>query len=223
MMLEKLLTDFISRTNALVLSQFPTSDLDAKGAYLPLIQSYHSAVLEWDKARAKIDLKYWNDWNSPLPNEYNSDHMTLLLYLLSRAEAQVGRIESADRISYLNKIRNGVDIWHTVSLPTRTVFVHSIGTVLGRAKYGTSLICYQNVTVGGSKGHYPEFHGSCLLYSNVSVLGNSNIGANVIIGAGTLLVDKDIPDSSTVFGRGNELVIRPNSKDLNREFFKTHI
>jgi serine O-acetyltransferase len=221
-MSEKLLSDFIHSTNALVLSQFPTSDLDAGGAYLPSLQSYHSAVLEWDKARADIVLKYWNDWNSHLPNEYNSDHMTLFLYLLSRAEAQVGRFESADRISYLNKIRNGVDVWHTVSLPTRTVFVHSIGTVLGRAKYGTSLICYQNVTVGGSKGHYPEFQGSCLLYSNVSVLGNSNIGTNVIIGAGTLLVDKDIPDSSTVFGRGNELVIRPNSKDLNREFFKTH-
>lgn len=223
MMLEKLLPDFISRTNALVLSQFPTSDLVAKQEYIPAMQSYDSAVLEWDKARAEIDLKYWNDWNGPLPNEYNSDHMTLFLYLLSKAEARAGRIESADRISYLNKIRNGVDIWHTVSLPSKTVFVHSIGTVLGRAKYGTSLICYQNVTVGGSKGSYPEFHGSCLLYSNVSVLGKSNIGTNVIIGAGTLLVDKDIPDSSTVFGRGNDLVIRPNPQDLNGEFFKTHI
>jgi serine O-acetyltransferase len=149
--------------------------------------------------------------------------MTLFLYLLSRAEAQVGRIESADRISYLNKIRNGVDIWHTVSLPSKTVFVHPTGTVLGRAKYGTSLICYQNVTVGGSKGNYPKFHGSCLLYSNVSVLGNCNIGTNVVIGAGTLLVDKDIPDSSTVFGRGRDLVIRPNPKDLDREFFKAQI
>ena len=222
-MLETLLPEFISRTNALVLSQFPTSDLAAKGAYLPSIQSYESAVLEWDKARAEIDLKYWNDWNKPLPNEYNSDHMTLFLYLLARAEAAVGRIESADRISYLNKIRNGVDIWHTVSLPPRTVFVHSIGTVLGRAKYGTSLICYQNVTVGGSKGNYPEFHGSCLLYSNASVLGKSKIGTNVIIGAGTLLVDTDIPDSSTVFGRGKDVAIRPNSKDLSREFFTTHI
>jgi serine O-acetyltransferase len=222
-MLDKLLPEFISRTNALVLSQFPTSDLAAKGAHLPSVQSYERAVLEWDKARAEIDIKYWNNWNSPLPNEYNSDHMTLFLYLLARAEAAVGRMESADRISYLNKIRNSVDIWHTVSLPARTVFVHSIGTVLGRAKYGTSLICYQNVTVGGSKGSYPEFHGSCLLYSNVSVLGKSKIGTNVIIGAGTLLVDRDIPDSSTVFGRGNDLVIKPNSKDLNQEFFTTQI
>lgn len=222
-MLEKLLSEFMSRTNALVLSQFPPSDLVAKGAYLPSMQSYESAVLEWDRARAEIDLKYWNDWNKPLPNEYNSDHMTLFLYLLSRAEAQGGKHESADRISYLNKIRNGIDLWHSVSLPLRTVFVHSVGTVLGRAKYGTSLICYQNVTVGGSKGSYPEFHGSCLLYSNVSVLGKSSIGTNVIIGAGTLLVDREIPDSSTVFGRGNDLVIKPNPKDLNRKFFKTHI
>ena len=99
-MLEKSLYEFISRTNALVLSQFPPSDLLAKEAYLPSIQSYESAVLEWDKARAEIYLKYWNDWNKPLPNEYNSDHITLFLYLLSRAEAQGGKLESADRISY---------------------------------------------------------------------------------------------------------------------------
>ena len=80
-MLEKLLPEFISRTNALVLSQFPTSDLASNGAYLPSMQSYESAVLEWDKARAEIDIKYWNNWDRPLPNEYNSDHMTLFLYL----------------------------------------------------------------------------------------------------------------------------------------------
>ena len=75
----------------------------------------------------------------------------------------------------------------------------------------------------GLKGKLSRIPWSYLLYSNASVLGKSKIGTNVIIWVGTLLVDTDIPDSSTVFGRGKDVVIRPNSKDLSREFFTTHI
>jgi hypothetical protein len=52
------------------------------------MQSYESAVLEWDKARAEIDIKYWNNWNGPLPNEYNSDHMTLFYTSLPEQRLQ---------------------------------------------------------------------------------------------------------------------------------------
>ena len=221
-MLQKSLLGFMGRINELVISQFPTSGLDSNKSFVPLPESYERAILEWENARSEINLKYWHDWNGPFPNEYNSDHMTLFLYLLARAEAKAGRIEQADRISYLNKIRNGIDLWHSVSLPIKTVFVHSLGTVLGRAKYGTSLVCYQNVTVGGSKGSYPEFRGSSILYSGVSILGKSTIGTNVTIGAGTLVIDRDIPNNSTVFGRGSELLIKSKFEDRSKEFFKTN-
>ena len=222
-MLEKLISGFMNRMNELVLSQFPISDLDSDKPFFPLPESYKRAIFEWENSRSETNLKYWRDWNGVFPNEYNSDHMTLFLYLLSRAEANVGRIESADRISYLNKIRNGIDLWHSVSLPIKTVFVHSVGTVLGRAKYGTSLVCYQNVTVGGSKGSYPEFRGSCILYSGVSILGKSIVGTNVTFGAGSLVIDRVIPSDSIVFGRGSELSIRSNTEDRSKEFFKPTI
>ena len=213
------LIDFTNHINSLILSEFPSSNIDSNMEYLPLQNSFEKAIFSWAKIKSEIKVKYWKDYYKDYPNKFNSDHMALFLYRLAREEAQAGRIESADRIAYLNKIRNGLDVWHTVALPVKTLFVHPIGTVLGRAKYGSSLICYQNVTVGDSKGNYPEFLGSCLLYSNVSVLGKSKIGSNVVIGAGTLVIDKAIPNNSIVYGQGKNLTIKPNPTNLFDDYF----
>jgi serine O-acetyltransferase len=40
------------------------------------------------------------------------------------------------------------------------------------------------------------------------ILGNSKIGNNVILGAGTCIKDDDIPDDSIVFGSSPNLIIK---------------
>ena len=44
-------------------------------------------------------------------------------------------------------------------------------------------------------------------------MGNSHIGDNCIIGAGTLVKDEDVPENSIVFGKSPNLII----KKLNRK------
>ena len=135
-------------------------------------------------------------------NPLNSDHMAMLLYLVSRELNIFMKNEKvADAVSYLNKILHSIDVWHTTKLPEQFFFVHPVGTVLGRAKYGTFLVVYQGVTVGSSKDIYPTFLGSTIMYSNSSVLGNCIIGDNTIIAANTMVINENIKSNTKVINR----------------------
>jgi serine O-acetyltransferase len=212
--------DFIDSLNRTILMAFPKSRAVRKTEYLPKLESYENAIASWEMTRGYLTDGYWRQWIKTFPNFFNADHMTLFLYLLSFEEARIGRIDSADRIAYLNRIRHGINVWHTVLLPTRLLFVHSTGTVLGRAKYSERFVCYQNVSIGASRGKYPVFLGSCVVYSGSSVLGNCEIGNNVVIGAGTLLIDQVIPANSKVFRKGGKICITPLNEDIAAEFFQ---
>jgi len=211
---------FISFLNQIINLNFPISNNDHNSEYFPSNHTYVKALELWKKTKSGIgDIKYWGDWHLDVPNRFNSDHMIAYLYFLAREEAVLGRIESADRICSLNRIRGGIDLWHSVMLPSRFLFVHPIGTVLGRATYAEEFICYQNVTVGSSKGKYPIFKGSCLIYSGASILGDCLIGENVIVSAGSMLVDVEIPSNSKVFGSPENLKIKPFEKNFSERFF----
>lgn len=49
-----------------------------------------------------------------------------------------------DKICYLNKIMNGVDIYYAVELLAVYTAEHSVGNVMGKAKYGSGFSFYQN-------------------------------------------------------------------------------
>lgn len=48
------------------------------------------------------------------------------------------------------------------------------------------------------------------MYANSSFIGKCNIGDNVILSAGTLVKDTDIPSNSIVFGQSPNLIIKEN-------------
>lgn len=52
------------------------------------------------------------------------------------------------------------------------------------------------------------------------VLGECNIGDNVQVSSGTIIIDKDIPSNSVVFGRSPDLVIKENKVDNKSLFFE---
>ncbi len=87
---------------------------------------------------------------------------------------------------------------------------------------GDNVSLYQGVTLGGvsfNKGkRHPTIGNHVVIGCNACVLGNINIGSNVRIGAGSVVL-KDVPDDCTVVGVPGRIVrragVRTNDQDLN--------
>lgn len=150
-------------------------------------------------------------------NPYHSvQYMIFLYYLSHRIYLQERETLLCDKIYYLNKIMNGVDLFYAINLPSAFGAEHPVGSVMGRAKYGEYFMFYQNCTVGGietDKGViYPCIGNNVHMYANSSIIGDCKIGDNVCIGAGALVKNEDIADNSLVFGLSPNLIIKPNNK-----------
>lgn len=53
----------------------------------------------------------------------------------------------AEKIYYLNKALNGIDIFYDINMPNIWRTEHPIGAVMGRAKYGDRFFFYQGCVV----------------------------------------------------------------------------
>nr|WP_229026808.1 MULTISPECIES: hypothetical protein [Eggerthella] len=56
------------------------------------------------------------------------------------------------------------------------------------------------------------------MLSDSKVIGDCEIGSNVIIGANAYVKDVDIPSNSLVFGQSPNLVIKENRADAVRSY-----
>jgi serine O-acetyltransferase len=115
----------------------------------------------------------------------------------------------ADKLYYLNKILNSCDLYHQVNLPDIFFLDHPVGSVMGRALYGDYFSFCQNCTVGNNRGIYPVIENHVSMCANSMIIGNCHIGDNVILGAGTMIKDENIPANSLVFGQSPNLIIKP--------------
>lgn len=148
-------------------------------------------------------------------NPYHSVQYMIFLYYLSNTVSQKDAVYASlcDKIYYLNKVMNGVDIYYAVELPDSFTAEHPVGSVMGRAKYGNGFMFYQNCSVGGfhladNKIVYPVFGENVKMFAGSMVLGNCNIGNNVNIGAGALIKNQDIPSGVNVFGQSPNLIMK---------------
>ena len=139
----------------------------------------------------------------------HSEQYGMYLYVLGneawKSGPDGGRL--ATKTYLLNKALHGFDVFYEITLPPVFWLAHPLGTVLGRAEYGNYFAVMQGCTVGNKAGVYPKFGERVLLSSHSSVVGNCRIGNDVCIGAGALLIDIDVPDGSTVVGRGSDVRI----------------
>ena len=123
-----------------------------------------------------------------------------------------------DRIYYLNRMLNGVDLFYEVDMPTYFMLDHPLGSVMGRAVYADGFSFSQQCTVGSNKGIYPVLGKNVTLFSGAKVLGNSTLGSNVIVSANTYILDLEVPDYSLVFGRPRDYVIRKIDEEQFTDF-----
>jgi serine O-acetyltransferase len=151
---------------------------------------------------SRIHRKYYAVDGCVYFNHLNSDHMASFLWFLSNEIwDSSGDDTLPTRLSYLNKIMHGVDLFYSVPMPGIFLLVHPVGTVIGRGTFGDYLVVYQQCTIGSSRNAYPTLGTEVLLYAGATVLGATQLGDNVVVGAGSLLVNAEVPTGTLVVGR----------------------
>lgn len=148
-------------------------------------------------------------------NPYHSVQYMIFLYFLSNTIYRENSQNEflCDKIYYLNKVMNSVDIFYAIDLPEYFAAEHPVGSVMGRAQYGNGFMFYQNCSVGGihlpeSKIVYPVLGENVKMFAGSMILGNCKVGNNVNIGAGALVKNQDIPSDVNVFGTSPNIIIK---------------
>jgi serine O-acetyltransferase len=154
--------------------------------------------------------KYYRRDGQPRFDPFHSGLYSIFLYFLSNAISNMGpeRHSLADRVYYLNKALNGVDLYHEIELPEIFFLEHPLGSVLGRARYSNYFSFSQNCTVGNNRGVYPRLGENVSMMSGAKVLGDCDIGSHVILSANCYVKDTSIPSCSIVFGSSPDLVVK---------------
>lgn len=158
--------------------------------------------------------KYYVREESIYFNPFHSGQYAIFLYYLSNTVCNEfpGSGTLADRIYYLNKVLNGLDLLYEINMPEAFFLDHPVGSVLGRATYGERFSFSQGCTVGNNKGVYPVIGRNVRMMSGSKIVGSCKIGDHVIISANTYVKDTDIPSCSIVFGSSPNLVIKQKSE-----------
>ena len=147
-------------------------------------------------------------------NPYHSvQYMTFLYYLSNTLYKKGCSSILCDKLYYLNKILNSVDLFYAIELPDYYHADHPVGSVMGRAQYGYGFQFLQGCTVGGSYGkdgtlYYPVIEENVRMFANSSIIGRCHIGNNTQIGAGALVKNQDVSANSIVFGQSPNLIIK---------------
>ena len=107
-------------------------------------------------------------------------------------------------LSQITRFLTGIEIHPGATIGAGFMIDHGMGVVIGETtEIGNDCIIYQGVTLGGTgkdtgKRH-PTIGNGVLIGSGAKILGPINIGNNVKVAAGAVVV-KDVEDNSTVVG-----------------------
>lgn len=112
--------------------------------------------------------------------------------------------------SQLNRFLTGIEIHPGAQIGEGLFIDHGMGVVIGETtEIGDNVTLYQGVTLGGTgkeKGkRHPTVGSNVVVSSGAKVLGSLNIGDNVKIGAGSVVL-RDVPDNCTVVGVPGKIV-----------------
>ena len=197
---------------------FIYSPIDDEGA---LDVALENAIQRCVTCFAAVSNKYYQLDGRPCFHPFHSGQYSIFLYYLSNSIWALGTLHRslADRVYYLNKALNGLDLYYEVEMPDIFFLDHPVGSVLGRALYGNYFSFSQNCTVGNNKGIFPQFGENVCLMSGVKVLGRCNVGDHVIFSANAFVKDQSIPSCSIVFGSSPNLII----KRRDTQYFLEHM
>ena len=159
--------------------------------------------------------KYYHRNGNVFFDPFHSGQYSIFLYFLSNTISRKGYDFNtlADKIYYLNKALNGLDVFHQVQMPDIFFVDHPVGSVIGRAVIGNFFSFAQNCTIGNNRGKYPTIGEHVRMTAHSAIIGKCDVGDYVIVGAGTIIKDVDVPPYSLVFGHPKTCVIKSYCPD----------
>jgi serine O-acetyltransferase len=166
---------------------------------------------------SKINLKYYYDKGQVQFNHLNGDQYSMFLYLLSNTLYKNNvDLDLCSKLFALNKTLHGIDAYFEVELPEIFLFVHPLGTVLGRGKYSNYFLVYQRCNIGSNKDIYPIMGEYTSLHPGSAILGSCHLGENCTLAAHALLLDKNLPTNSLYVGNpeGHRIIASNQKKSL---------
>jgi serine O-acetyltransferase len=119
-------------------------------------------------------------------------------------------------ISHLARALTGIEIHPGATIGSGVFIDHGMGVVIGEtAIVGDLALIYQGVTLGGTgKGtgkRHPTLGTGVVIGAGAKVLGNIQIGNNVRIGAGSVVL-REVPSDCTVVGVPGRIVYRSDER-----------
>lgn len=164
---------------------------------------------------SSINNKYFFDGHEAVFNHLHADQYAMLLYLVCNTLYKNGAdIGLCTKICQLNKYLHGIDAFYEIELPDIFLFVHPLGTVLGRGTYGDYFLVYQRCGIGSNHDVYPVMKEFVTLRPGSSILGNCLVEENCTIAAGSLLLDRSLEKNTLYIGNPRDHVIRTKSEIL---------
>ena len=153
---------------------------------------------------SSLSLIRCNNGKEVVFSPYDTVSWSVFLYYLSNELYKKKQLREATVIYYLNKVMHSVEWFYALDLPEHFFAEHPHNSVLGKAVYGDYFFCFHGTTVGANYKEdgspvYPKLGNNVFMFANSTILGDCNIGNNVIIAANTYVKDMDIPDNSVVF------------------------
>ncbi len=130
-------------------------------------------------------------------------------------------------ISQVSRFFTGIEIHPGAQIGQRFFIDHGMGVVIGETtRIGDDVTLYQGVTLGGTgkqKGkRHPTIGDRVVISAGAKVLGSIEIGNDVLIGAGAVVI-KPVPDNCTVVGVPGKIVKVGGEKVLSDQFHRMNL
>ncbi|MDE5493020.1 hypothetical protein [Elizabethkingia meningoseptica] len=210
-----------------VLNDYPYEIVINNNEMFSVFESVYNNIFA---QHSKINNKYFCTAEKGIIDFKYLDHYLIFCYRMANfIYKNKMNIELAEAIYYSSRVRTCTDLFYTAEIGDYFIPVHTLGTVMdSHAQYGELFKIYNGVHIGPyniqgiepKDWKHPKFGNGVTLLGNSSVYGDTEIGNNVIVSAGTVIVNEKIPSNCIVMGQSPKLYVLPNSLN-NFDLLKT--
>lgn len=122
--------------------------------------------------------------------------------------------------SQMSRFFTGIEIHPGAKIQGGFFCDHGMGVVIGEtAEIGRDCVLFHGVTLGGTGKHmarrHPVIGNGVLIGTHATLLGPIHVGDGALIGAESVIINRDVPPGCTVVGNPGRIV-KKNGKKLPR-------